>query len=187
VGPEGPRHITPSATKLKQHRYHRRRIDPLGHPQNALPAIRLGLAHSEAHGQHRAPRLARLYAHPIYWLETFVDTSRFASTCYRAANWIEIGAAVGRGHRAPILEPTRPVKKMLRLPRTVWADIAAKLRFNNDALRRWATIVQWLRRRRVFGIRRTLLPDRPRPSTPIPEATGFPLHTAVNAGGTLPS
>ena len=58
----------------------------------------------------------RLYAHPIYWLETFVDTSRFAGTCYRAANWIEIGSTVGRGHRAPTLEQTRPVKRMLGLP-----------------------------------------------------------------------
>jgi hypothetical protein len=58
----------------------------------------------------------RLYAHPIYWLETFVDTSRFAGTCYRAANWQEIGMTQGRGHRAPTLEQTRPVKTMLGLP-----------------------------------------------------------------------
>jgi len=58
----------------------------------------------------------RLYAQPIYWLETFVDTSRFAGTCYRAANWQEIGTTQGRGHRAPTLEQTRPVKKMLGLP-----------------------------------------------------------------------
>jgi hypothetical protein len=58
----------------------------------------------------------RLYAHPIYWLETFVDTSRFAGTCYRASNWIEIGTTQGRGHRAPTLGQTRPVKTMLGLP-----------------------------------------------------------------------
>ena len=58
----------------------------------------------------------RLYAHPIYWLETFVDTSRFAGTCYRAANWIDIGTTSGRGHRAATLEQTRPVKQMLGLP-----------------------------------------------------------------------
>jgi Domain of unknown function (DUF4338) len=58
----------------------------------------------------------RLYAHPIYWLETFVDTSRFQGTCYRAANWIEIGTTLGRGHRAPTWAQTRPVKKMLALP-----------------------------------------------------------------------
>jgi hypothetical protein len=58
----------------------------------------------------------RLYAHPIYWLETFVDTSRFTGTCYRAANWVEIGTTQGRGHRAPTFEQTRPVKQMLGLP-----------------------------------------------------------------------
>jgi hypothetical protein len=58
----------------------------------------------------------RLYAHPIHWLETFIDTSRFAGTCYRAANWQEIGTTQGRGHRAPTLEQTRTVKKMLGLP-----------------------------------------------------------------------
>jgi Druantia protein DruA len=58
----------------------------------------------------------KFYAHPVYWLETFVDTSRFAGTCYRAANWREIGTTQGRGHRAPTLEQTRPVKKMLGLP-----------------------------------------------------------------------
>ena len=58
----------------------------------------------------------KLYAHPIYWLETFVDTSRFAGTCYRAANWQEIGSTAGRGHRAPTLEQTRSVKRMLGLP-----------------------------------------------------------------------
>jgi hypothetical protein len=29
----------------------------------------------------------QLYAHPLYWLETFVDPARFKGTCYRAANW----------------------------------------------------------------------------------------------------
>jgi hypothetical protein len=58
----------------------------------------------------------QLYAHPIYWLETFVDTSRFHGTCYRAANWQVIGTTAGRGHRAATSEQTRPVKQMLGLP-----------------------------------------------------------------------
>jgi len=58
----------------------------------------------------------QLYAHPIYWLETFVDTSRFRGTCYRAANWQVIGTTAGRGHRAPTVERTRPAKQMLGLP-----------------------------------------------------------------------
>ena len=57
----------------------------------------------------------RIYAHPIYWLETFVDTSRFRGTWYRAANWQVIGTTVGRGHRAPTFEQTRSVKQMLGL------------------------------------------------------------------------
>jgi len=31
------------------------------------------------------------YNHPIYLIETFVDTSRFQGTCYKAANWKHIG------------------------------------------------------------------------------------------------
>ena len=35
------------------------------------------------------------YAHPVHALETFVDR-RFKGTCYRAANWIRVGATQGR-------------------------------------------------------------------------------------------
>jgi hypothetical protein len=37
------------------------------------------------------------YSHPIALVETFVDPERFEGTCYRAANWIEIGATTGFG------------------------------------------------------------------------------------------
>jgi hypothetical protein len=33
----------------------------------------------------------RMYGHPIYFLETFVDPGRFRGTCYRAANWVWLG------------------------------------------------------------------------------------------------
>ena len=36
------------------------------------------------------------YGHPIHALETFVDRSRFKGTCYRAANWLRLGATQGR-------------------------------------------------------------------------------------------
>lgn len=36
------------------------------------------------------------YGHPIWLLETFVDRSRFRGTCYRASNWIHVGATKGR-------------------------------------------------------------------------------------------
>jgi hypothetical protein len=60
----------------------------------------------------------RVYAHPIYWLETFVDPGRFKGTCYRAANWLVLGRTTGRGKNAPSKKPTRPVKEVLALPLT---------------------------------------------------------------------
>lgn len=36
------------------------------------------------------------YGHPVYLLETFVDSERFAGTSYAAANWIEVGRTTGR-------------------------------------------------------------------------------------------
>lgn len=58
----------------------------------------------------------RIYHHPIYFLETFVDPSRHAGSCYRAANWIVLGKTFGRGHRCPTYEPNRPVKLVLGYP-----------------------------------------------------------------------
>ena len=36
------------------------------------------------------------YGHPVHALETFVDRDRFQGTCYRAANWLRLGATQGR-------------------------------------------------------------------------------------------
>jgi hypothetical protein len=38
----------------------------------------------------------RKYGHPVDLLETFVETGRFAGTCYRAANWRRVGQTQGR-------------------------------------------------------------------------------------------
>ena len=46
-------------------------------------------------------RLARdwedIHGHPVVLVETFVDSSRFAGTCYKAANWIYLGQTKGFG------------------------------------------------------------------------------------------
>lgn len=55
----------------------------------------------------------RLYGHPVYYLETFVDPGKFRGTCYRAANWLFLGVTTGRGKDAPTRRPTRPVKEVL--------------------------------------------------------------------------
>jgi len=67
----------------------------------------------------------RVYGHPIYFLETFVDPSRFRGTCYRAANWIVLGRTRGVGHRARSARQTRPIKEVLGYPLT--ADFRARL------------------------------------------------------------
>ena len=65
----------------------------------------------------RVPRdWERMYAHPIYLLETFVDPERFRGTCYRAANWIAVGQTTGRGKNSQSWKPNRPTKQILVLP-----------------------------------------------------------------------
>jgi len=41
------------------------------------------------------------YGHPVHALETFVDRERFRGTCYRAANWLRLGATQGRTRNDP--------------------------------------------------------------------------------------
>ncbi len=67
----------------------------------------------------------RLYGHPIYFLETFVDPARFRGTCYRAANWRGLGRTTGRGHNARTMRPTRPIKEVLGYP--LVTDFRARL------------------------------------------------------------
>src|SRR5260221_7193244 len=58
----------------------------------------------------------RLYAHPVYLLETFVDPERFRGTCYRAANWVVVGRTTGRGKNDLTHKPNRSIKEALALP-----------------------------------------------------------------------
>lgn len=57
-----------------------------------------------------------VYAHPIYFLETFIDPQRFAGTCYRAANWTLLGVTTGRGKDAPTRQANRSIKQVLGYP-----------------------------------------------------------------------
>lgn len=59
-----------------------------------------------------------LYAHPIYFLETFVDPERFRGTCYRAANWVLLGETTGRGKDDHTYRPNRSIKQLLAYPLT---------------------------------------------------------------------
>ena len=61
-----------------------------GTPRLASRALGLSL--------RRLPRdWQRLHRHALLLAESFVDPRLFAGTCYRAANWIEVGATLGFG------------------------------------------------------------------------------------------
>ena len=50
------------------------------------------------------------YGHPIHLVETFVDRSRFAGTCYRAANWMHAGQTQGRTRQDRHHQILAPIK-----------------------------------------------------------------------------
>ncbi len=58
----------------------------------------------------------KIYNHPIYWMETIVDSNRFKGTCYRAANWILLGKTAGRGMNDQTNRVNRPIKDVYGYP-----------------------------------------------------------------------
>ena len=66
-------------------------LKPKGHSPN-LASHCLGL-----NLQRLSADWLEQYGHPIALVETYVDPKRFEGTCYRAANWIEIGVTKGFG------------------------------------------------------------------------------------------
>ena len=58
----------------------------------------------------------RVYEHPIYFVETFIDPQRFAGTCYRAANWKVLGETTGRGKDDLAHKANRSIKEVLGYP-----------------------------------------------------------------------
>ena len=58
----------------------------------------------------------KVYGHPVYFAETFVDTTRHRGTCYRAANWVMLGRTQGRGKDDLTHRANRTVKDVLGLP-----------------------------------------------------------------------
>jgi hypothetical protein len=57
-----------------------------------------------------------VYAHPIYFTETFVDPARFRGTCYRAANWTLMGETLGQGKDCRNKKPNRSIKQVFGYP-----------------------------------------------------------------------
>jgi len=56
------------------------------------------------------------YGHPVHLLETFVESDRFAGTCYKAANWIRLGQTKGRTRNDRHNRICAPVKDIYVYP-----------------------------------------------------------------------
>jgi Domain of unknown function (DUF4338) len=67
----------------------------------------------------------KVYGHPVYFAETFVDRSLHKGTCYRAANWVMMGLTSGRGKADQTKRANRTLKEVLGLALT--ADFRQKL------------------------------------------------------------
>ena len=80
----------------------------------------LGLITRRIHSDWQAK-----YGHPVYALETFVDRSRFKGTCYRAANWIRLGATQGRTRNDRAHRIKAPIKDVYLYP--LIADFRVRL------------------------------------------------------------
>lgn len=58
----------------------------------------------------------KLYQHPIYLLETFIDPERFRGSCYQAAHWIYLGQTTGRGKADLTHRANRSLKQLWVYP-----------------------------------------------------------------------
>jgi len=56
------------------------------------------------------------FNHPVYYLETFVDTDRFRGTCYKASNWRYLGKTTGRGKNDQTNKQNRSLKAVWGYP-----------------------------------------------------------------------
>jgi hypothetical protein len=119
-----PRHLGPRDRYIGWNPQARRRnIGNIAYNTRFLIPSWIEVPHLASHILGRMPAILsrdweRLYGHPVYFLETFVDPARNPGTCYRAANWVWLGQTTGRGKDAASHKPNRSIKDVLGYP--VW-------------------------------------------------------------------
>jgi hypothetical protein len=117
-----PRHLGPRDRFIGWSAQQRRQnIRFLAYNSRFLIFPWVAVSHLASHILGRMARMLpddwrRVYGHPVYFLETFIDPQRFKGTCYQAANWIFLGRTTGRGHQDNTHKPNRPVKEILGYP-----------------------------------------------------------------------
>jgi len=95
-----------------------------------LPWVRV--AHLASHLLGRMTRqLARDWrtrtGQPLALVETFVEEARFQGTCYRAANWLDLGRTTGRTRDDRHRQIQAPTKRVLVLPLHPLAQLRREL------------------------------------------------------------
>ena len=86
-----------------------------------LPWVRVShlVSHLLALSRRRVSRdWQHVYNHPVFLLETFVDTERFQGTCYKADNWTYVGKTTGRGKLSTSNKPILSKKAVYLYPLT---------------------------------------------------------------------
>src|SRR5208282_4718014 len=84
----------------------------------------------------------RIYGHPLYFLEAFVDPERYRGTCYRASNWVVMGRTTGRGKNDQTHRPNRSIKDVLGYARVSTPD-QQTIPMQTRALREYAARRGW--------------------------------------------
>ncbi len=126
-----PRHIGARDRYIgwnKEHRDHNLRYIVYNSRFLILPWFRVPHLASHLLG-YMAGNLSKdwesVYCHPVYYLETFVDTELFSGTCYKSANWKYLGNTTGRGKNENRHIKTRSIKAVWGYPLT--KDFRTKL------------------------------------------------------------
>jgi hypothetical protein len=126
------RHLSPRDRYLGWHpQVRQRNIRFLAYNTRFLVLPWVSVPHLASHLLSRMTRMLsaewqKVYGHPVYFAETFVDTTRHRGTCYRAANWVMLGRTQGRGKNDLAHRPNRTLKDVLGFP--LVADFRERLR-----------------------------------------------------------
>jgi hypothetical protein len=119
-----PRHLGPRDRYIGWSPEQRRRqIGGIAYNSRYLIPSWIQVPHLASHLLARMTRILpqewqKVYGHPVYFAETFVDRTRHRGTCYRAANWVFMGKTTGRGKDDQTGKPNRSLKDVLGLPLT---------------------------------------------------------------------
>ncbi|MGK2907577.1 MAG: IS4 family transposase [Desulfuromonadales bacterium] len=83
------------------------------------PSVQCGNLASKVLGMSLAALPAdfeRHYGYRPYLVESFVDTRHYSGTCYKAANWIEVGVTKGRGRQDRFKQAALSIKAIYVYP-----------------------------------------------------------------------